>query len=516
VVACTRTPVPHPSTNVCAVCGRPPPEGAQACPEDGSTAFVEGGAAPIDALVGQQLGDYQVLEPIGEGGMGLVYRGVQPIIKKRVAIKVLRAEFASDPAQVKRLVSEAEAVNSISHRNIIDIFGLGQLPDGRQYIIMEYLEGQPLDAYLRTRGSLPPLEVVELLIDICGPLFAAHNAGVVHRDLKPSNVFLVQQPDGTRYLKLLDFGLAKKGVQLDGRTSQTSATQIAGTPDYMAPEQCRALDISARTDLYALGVMAWQMCVGRLPFNGPTPMDVMMRHVSEPPIPPSLFAPGIPTALDALVLALMQKDPDARPSSAESVRQQLKHIGQQLREGSSAFSTRQWTGEIKALNPAMLAQTAPPSRSPLLLAVFLALAALGGTAGWLMHRNTELLIDPPPPSKPVAEPEVPDASVEPVVAVKLPPTEEDEPTDAGLSKPPPPVSKRATREGAPSLAELTQRVRQLERSLRTRTASGAEPDPSALQLLDKQRLRLAVALSSADRKDVAKRLDSWERTFLKR
>ncbi len=581
--------MPEPIKNVCAVCGRPPPEGLQACPHDGSTLFVE--APTLDPLVGQQLGDYQVLEVIGEGGMGLVYRGIQPVIKKRVAIKVLRTEFASDPAQVKRLVSEAESVNSISHRNIIDIFGLGQLADGRHYIIMEFLDGDPLDKHLRERAPLQPLEVAELLIDICGPLFAAHSAGVIHRDLKPSNVFLVQQPDGTRYLKLLDFGLAKKGVNLDGKTSQTSATQIAGTPDYMAPEQCRGLDISPRTDLYALGVMAWQMLTGRLPFPGPTPMDVVMAQVSAPAVAPSTVQPGVPPELDALVLWLMQKDPEARPASAEVVRSELKRIGMGLREGPNVHTTRAWTGEMKAVDlakyargptpapgsaavPSPLASPAPFSNFPAfepssgtdfppvppgapgvrvavpadplvtgqdaapvsgfpplvaeepepvrrqsglpLIAAVLGLVVATVVWVWANGEKKEppqtvplppVTVSAPPP----VEPQLP--VVAEAAQAREPGSEPgtESPTAVGKS----PMLRHPAKDTTPSAADLSRRVQQLENKLRARAGSGETADPSALQLLDKQRLRLTMSLSSVERRDVSKKLDNWERTFLK-
>jgi serine/threonine-protein kinase len=534
--------VAAPAKNVCAICGEAPPEGAQACPRDGNTLFIESSAGP-DPLLGKPLGDYEVLEVIGEGGMGVVYKGIQPIIKKKVAIKVLRIEFASDPAQVKRLVSEAEAVNSISHRNIIDIFGLGQLPDGRHYIIMEFLEGVPLDQHLRDHAPLPPLEAVELLIDICGPLAAAHAAGVIHRDLKPSNVFLVQQPDGTRYLKLLDFGLAKKGLTIDGRTSQTSATSIAGTPDYMAPEQCRGLDVSAHTDLYALGVIAWQMLTGRLPFTGATPMDVMMAQVSGPIVAPSVAVPGLSPALDALVCKLMQKDPNARPASADELREELKVLGLQLRAGGGALPTRLWTGEMPAFDPGKYAaaqreagsaslpesmketREAPAEERPAPSYLWKGFAALGVlglvAAGWLMLEGEKkqpafaehapavaapepLLVPPPPPQQP--PPAVEAAAPEPSQEAGTP----EPPGSMGKA----PMLKHPVRDNTPTAAELTRRTVVLEKKLRAK--AGSDVDPSAIQLLDKQRMRLSMSLTSVERRDVMKKLDSWERTFLKR
>ncbi|MFT3836974.1 MAG: serine/threonine-protein kinase [Myxococcaceae bacterium] len=198
-----------------------------------------------DPLLGARLGEYEVFGLLGEGGMGVVYKALQPVIKKRVAIKVLKPSAMGDPSLVNRLVAEAEAVNSIGHRNIIDIFGLGRLPDGRPYIVMEYLDGEPLDVYLRNTGKVELGDALALISAICAPLGAAHRAGVIHRDLKPSNVFLCrQQDDGARYLKLLDFGLAKRSASLDGVTEQTSRAVIQGTPDFMAPEQVRGHAIS--------------------------------------------------------------------------------------------------------------------------------------------------------------------------------------------------------------------------------------------------------------------------------
>ena len=286
-----------------------------------------------DPLIGFQVGEYRILEPVGEGGMGVVYRGVQPIIKKRVAIKVIKPAFASDASQVNRLVAEAEAVNAIGHRSIIDIFSLGTLPDGRPYIIMEFLEGEPLDTWLNRQGR-PPLSIaLELLVEMCGPLAAAHRAGVIHRDLKPSNIFLCSQPDGTKYLKLLDFGLAKRAMGLDGSSAQTSQAMVSGTPDYMAPEQARGMAISPRSDIYALGIVAFELLTGRVPFIGATPMDVMVSHVSKPAPRLRTFEPSLPEALDELVARMLAKEPEQRPQTIEEVRAVLEEV---LVEGGAA------------------------------------------------------------------------------------------------------------------------------------------------------------------------------------
>lgn len=310
-----------------------------------------------DPLIGLQVGEYRILEPVGEGGMGVVYRGVQPVIKKRVAIKVIKPAHASDESQVKRLVAEAEAVNAIGHRSIIDIFSLGTLPDGRPYIIMEYLDGEPLDVWLNRQGR-PPLSVaLELLIEMCGPLAAAHRAGVIHRDLKPSNIFLCNQPDGSKFLKLLDFGLAKRAMGLDGSSAQTSQAMVSGTPDYMAPEQARALPISPRSDIYALGVVAFELLTGRVPFMGATPMDVMVGHVSKPAPRLRTFEPSLPESLDELVARMLAKEPEARPQTIEEVRAVLEDVlvaGDDARPRPSQTNLPRLTG-LEAPRP-----SAPP------------------------------------------------------------------------------------------------------------------------------------------------------------
>jgi serine/threonine protein kinase len=288
-----------------------------------------------DTLLGMKLGEYELRRRIGVGGMGLVYEGIQPLIGKRVAVKVLRPELASGPdhrEQVARLLAEARAVNAIRHRGIVDIFGFGQLPDGRQYIIMEFLEGQALDAYLAQRRRLPAMEVLDILDEVLSALAAAHGAGVVHRDLKPSNIFLVRQADGSRYVKLLDFGLAKQAQGPSRRTAQTRTDMVVGTPEYMAPEQARGQAVGPMTDLYSLGVVAFEMVTGRLPFTGDSPVELLMQHVERKPPRPSEVVPELPPALDTFILQMLTKDPEVRPGSAELLRRSLQGLREAARE----------------------------------------------------------------------------------------------------------------------------------------------------------------------------------------
>lgn len=280
-------------------------------------------AAPVvDPLLSMQVGDFVIQERIGAGGMGVVYRAVHRLIGKQAAIKVLRAELVSQQ-QVERLLIEARAVNAIHHPGIIDIFGFGSLSDGRPYIIMELLRGFALSAFIRQQGRLDAGTTVDLLDELLSALGAAHDAGVVHRDLKPGNVFMAENAHGTHSLKLVDFGIAKLERSQDAPT--TLEGTILGTPEFMAPEQIRGASISPATDLYAVGVIAFQMLTGQRPFTG-DPVQVLFAQVEQQPPVPSSRASGIPPELDALVLQLLAKDPAARPPSAEAVRQALRSV----------------------------------------------------------------------------------------------------------------------------------------------------------------------------------------------
>jgi len=283
-----------------------------------------------DPLIGVMLGEYKVEERVGLGGMGLVYRGVQPLIRKSVAIKVLRPEICDSASHVERLLAEARAVNAIRHRGIIDIFSFGKTPDGRQYLVMEFLDGVALDTHITNRGVLAPTEAVSILEEVCAALAAAHGAGIIHRDLKPNNIFLVKQGYGQPYVKILDFGLAKQGLPPGGTSPQTHFGLVVGTPEYMAPEQARGENVGPKTDLYALGVVAFQMLTGHLPFDANSPMEFVVKHLEhEPPLVVD-EQPDVPRELSDLVSQLLSKSPEDRPGSAEEVRRALRRIARAL------------------------------------------------------------------------------------------------------------------------------------------------------------------------------------------
>jgi serine/threonine-protein kinase len=197
--------------------------------------------------------------------MGTVYLAEHPVIGSRVAVKFLHETMASDPAVVARFYDEARAVNLIGHENIVGIYDLSVLPPSRYYFVMEYLEGDTLQVLLR-KGKLAPAVAKDVLLQMCDALQGAHDRGVVHRDMKPENVFLVRRRKKSHFVKIVDFGIAK--LRDAGRARTTAAGFIVGTPEYMSPEQCEEGTIDARTDVYALGVMAFEFVTGRLPSRG--------------------------------------------------------------------------------------------------------------------------------------------------------------------------------------------------------------------------------------------------------
>ncbi len=224
----------------CPQCSKRYGEGQTTCPDDGQTLVPDTATQGLarELPPGEMIGEYRVISKLGEGGFGTVYRAEHPVIGKSVAVKVLSEQLSSSPEMVSRFIAEARAANQIRSRHIIDIFAFGALPDGRQYFVMELLDGVTLEDHLRAKGQLDPAEAVSILRGVARALDAAHAAGIVHRDLKPENVFLVNEEDGMVIPKLLDFGIAKlMGDTAGGHRTRTGVPM--GTPYYMSPEQCQ-------------------------------------------------------------------------------------------------------------------------------------------------------------------------------------------------------------------------------------------------------------------------------------
>jgi serine/threonine-protein kinase len=258
-------------------------------------------------------GEYRLVRKLGEGGFGAVYEAEHPLLKRRAAVKVLHRVADKDSDAVLRFISEAQAVNQIRNRHIVDVFSFGKLNDGRHYYIMDLLDGAPLDRWLKQNGKVEVATALQLLTPIADALDLAHQAGIVHRDLKPQNIFLAWEAGGETVPKLLDFGMAK--LLGESPVHTVSGTPI-GTPLYMSPEQARGEKVDQRSDVYALGVLCHELLTGQLPFTGDTTVAVLMAHIIQAPQPVSEVASELSPLLDAPVLRMLEKNPTARPASA--------------------------------------------------------------------------------------------------------------------------------------------------------------------------------------------------------
>jgi hypothetical protein len=281
-------------------------------------------SAPIDPLVGRILGGrYRLAERLGQGGMGTVYRAVHTLMDKPVALKVLRADVAGDPEAALRFHREARSASRLDHEHCIRVTDFGQSEDGLLFLVMELLDGESLSARI-THGPIEPRQAATIMLAVAQALAHAHEHGIIHRDLKPDNVFLVKRRD--RYqVKVLDFGLAKILHESMSSHALTRTGMVYGTPEYMAPEQAQGEALDVRTDIYACGVMLYQMLTGELPFSAPSLLVMLSKHVQEVPVTPRLRTPerAIPEELDALVMRCLEKSPAARFSSAEALAEAL-------------------------------------------------------------------------------------------------------------------------------------------------------------------------------------------------
>jgi eukaryotic-like serine/threonine-protein kinase len=281
-------------------------------------------------MIGEQFGNYRAISLLGEGGMGAVYLAEHPTIGRRVAVKVLHKNYIRDENLLGRFLNEARAANAIRHPNIIEILDSGTIADGTPFLVMELLEGESLGGRLRRVGALPIPEAVELAYQTASALGAAHKKGIVHRDLKPDNLFIIpdpHEPERER-IKVLDFGIAKLQQGSTGDSVKTRTGTLMGTPIYMSPEQCRGTKaIDHRSDIYSLGVILFEMLVGQPPFVSEGFGELVNMHLNVQPPVPSSQNPAIPPALDAIVLKMLQKDPEKRFADMGEVQAALKASG---------------------------------------------------------------------------------------------------------------------------------------------------------------------------------------------
>jgi serine/threonine-protein kinase len=271
--------------------------------------------APTGA-VGRVLGGrYRLLRRLGTGGMGSVWLCEHVALGRRYALKVLNADRATDPELVERFLQEARAASRITQENVVDVFDFGQDAGGEHYYVMEALAGRTLAQLIREEGPLPVGRALALLEQVCRALAAAHGRGVVHRDVKPDNVLVERLPDGSERAKLIDFGIS----HVPGGDRLTRDGEVIGTPEYMSPEQAAGEEVNALTDVYAVGVLGFELLTGCLPLVGPTAIATLVAHQTQDPVAPGLRRPGLGPEVDRLVLRALAKRPAERFPSMQAM-----------------------------------------------------------------------------------------------------------------------------------------------------------------------------------------------------
>src|SRR5437762_946059 len=273
---------------------------------------------------------YQIQDPIGRGGMATIYRGRDLRTDRIVAIKILREAYSTDPKFVTRFQREAKAASSLQHPNIVQVYDYGQ-SEGNYFIVMECIEGTDLRRYLRSRGMLAVDRVIIIAHDIALGLGAAHRRQIVHRDVKPQNILVGR--DGS--IKLTDFGIASVYKDINDERLTTTGMTL-GTVQYYAPEQAQGEIVNPAADVYALGIVMYEMLTGRTPFDGDTPVAVAMQHIQDIPVPPSQHNPNIPPALERIIMRCLEKIPEMRYRDGNSLARAIESLGE---DGGSEGAT---------------------------------------------------------------------------------------------------------------------------------------------------------------------------------
>jgi serine/threonine-protein kinase len=364
--------------------GTPPPgvpQGAVATPS---------GQVNLD-LVDTVLADrYRVVKKLGEGGMGSVYLAEHTTINKRLAIKVLSPEFSHKQDLVDRFLQEARAASMIDQENVVEITDFGSTPNGSVFFVMEYLQGEDLSDTIKGNGPLPWSRVKPIMLQIVEALKCAHEAGIIHRDMKPENCFRIKRGSNEDFIKVLDFGIAKVTSDEGEGKNLTRTGMIFGTPEYMSPEQAKGEKVDHRVDVYALGVILYELLTGKVPFTADTFMGILTKHMFEPPAAPSTVVPhvNIPEDVEAIILKALQKDREYRFQDMADMGAAIEKVG----TGSAAVSVveevvalpagGQTSFKNRAAADSFVDDEPPKSKTGMVVGLGLAAAVLLGGIGY--------------------------------------------------------------------------------------------------------------------------------------
>jgi serine/threonine-protein kinase len=353
---------------LCPTCGQQWPDETKFCPNDGSTLK----AAGATDLVGSVIADrYHILKKLGEGGMGAVYLGEHVKMGRKSAIKVMAQSMANDPDAIARFNREAANAARINHPNVCAIYDFGETKDGLIYLAMEYIEGESLSDLLEREGALPPHRAAQIFQQAADALQAAHDLGIVHRDLKPDNIMITKGRGGTDVVKVVDFGIAKAMTGEEGQ-KVTKTGLVVGTPEYMSPEQLAGDKLDGRSDLYSLALVLYRMLTGTLPFQADSAQEVMIKRLTDEPLPLNQASPGVefPAQLQAVLDRALQRMPSERYASATEMARDVLRAVSGMPQTAPAVDTEGATQLIAAtpgataIAPTRVSPEGPPSGRP--------------------------------------------------------------------------------------------------------------------------------------------------------
>jgi serine/threonine protein kinase len=458
--------------NTCPHCGTRFSANERLCPHDGTV--LEPDQPSELEHIGQVLDNkYRLDSYLSRGGMGAVYRATHVMLGRPVAVKLINPDLVTSPDIVRRFQREARAVTHLNHPNIVEVYDLGQTADGTLYIAMELVAGESLGEVIRSSGPLPPSRTVNIMRQVVSALALAHRKEIVHRDLKPHNIMITRGDDGVETAKLLDFGIAKT-FEFDANTQLTAAGSTMGTPKYMSPEQAMGMAVDARSDLYSLGIILYEMLIGEVPFSDPSLPAMLVKHMNELPVPPSQRRPDlqISPALESIALRCLEKDPAKRFQTAGEIGAELQRVPIEaavdgdagpmklpvmpvsqtveptVLNRSSEPGTRPTAAVAAVAAPTPLVAQPRPPRSRSLLVPTAAIVVLLGILGggyWAMTRHdaprTAVDASQPPAATPAG---AQSPKPEPLAAVDTPPAPVATPAGADSAKPEPPAAAPGT------------------------------------------------------------------------